>query len=264
MAHEVLTQLSHKKLGMSPNFLKLRDTTKILWKIRYLTSWWKESFRWHDSPPSPSGRGLRCENSGEGPLLSACLTVGRVCRDGMTWDFVVQRLKMMLLSSSIQRHTPICMWYIRCIMLYHHLELFVQCSFQDLKNDGFGMYGLPKGWCIPMVSKDAWSPSQLDFRLQCTQGFARNTSIRPSFHTVKRGWCITLPPLKGRSSQTLLKAIGSWAWISEHLLFVVDPGHSPNSCNQNEKSNGETKINWGEFLIWKCLCFFYMLFTQPV
>ena len=30
----------------------------------------------------------------------------------------------------------------------------------------------------------------------------------------KRGWCIALPPLKGRSSQTLLKAIGSWAWIS--------------------------------------------------
>ena len=234
-----------QEIGIFTRCLKLHDTTKILWKIRYLNNWWKESFRWHDWPPSPSGRGLRCENSGEGPLLSACLTAGRVCRDGITCDFVVQRLKMMVLfSSSIQSRASMCIWYLAISCQKSSFAALWNSSFQDMKNDGvWNVWFAQSRWNIPrfvrrtsVVSKDAWLPCQLDFRLQCTphKGLPYVPLKTSQKHVEKaiilsrkRGWCIDTPAFKGAFIANLafsykagreeyLNIYCSWWIYSEH------------------------------------------------
>lgn len=115
-------------------------------------------------------------------------------------------------------------------------------SFQDMKNDGvWNVWFAQSRWNIPrfvrrtsVVSKDAWLPSQLDFRLQCTphKGL-RYVPLKTSQKHVekaiilsrKRGWCIDPPHLKGRSSQTLHSLIK--LGVNSIWIFTVRGGYIP-------------------------------------
>lgn len=65
-----------------------------------------------------------------------------------------------------------------------------------------------------------------------TQEFARNTSIRPIISNRKKGVMYSPPPFKGTFITNLVESY--WIMglnlrpmnrVSQHLLFVVDPGH---------------------------------------